>query len=189
MTKRTAAIFVDGANIHAVGRALGFDIDYGNVLKHFAKTYDITRAFYYTSIIEDSEYLSIQPLLDYLDFNGWTVITNAAKEFVDPATGQRRYKRGINVELTVDALRMAGFVDEIIILSGDGSYRALVEALQQQTRVRVTVGSTRATQPPMVADELRRQADAFLDVNDLRAAIERPRTDRAPRHPRLQAAE
>lgn len=189
MTKRTAAIFVDGANVHATGRALGFDIDYGGVLAHVAKTYDVTRAFYYTSIVEDSEYLSLQPLLDYLEFNGWTVVTNAAKEFADPTTGQRRYKRGITVELTVDALRMAGFVDEIIIFSGDGSYRALVEALQQQTRVRVTIASTKATQQPMVADELRRQADAFLDVNDLRVSIERPRTDRAPRHQRLQAAE
>lgn len=189
MTKRTA-LFIDGPGIHATARTLGFDIDYRNLLRHFEGKGDVVRAFYFTSIVEDSEYLAIQPLLDHLDYNGWTVITKPAKEFTDQATGHRRHKRNINVELTVEALRIAPFVDEIVIFSGDGNYRALVEALQQQTRVRVAVASTVTTQPPMIADELRRQADDFIEVNDLRSMIERPqRTDRSTRAQRLQAAE
>jgi uncharacterized LabA/DUF88 family protein len=182
------ALFIDGANVYATAKTLGFDIDYKRLLKEFQSRGTLLRAFYYTAIIEDQEFSSIRPLIDWLDYNGYTVVTKPAKEF-DDGEGRRRFKRNMSLELAVDAMELAGHVDQIVLFSGDGDFRSLVEAVQRRG-VRVTVVSTISSQPPMIADELRRQADVFTDLVELqpklgRAPVERPipRTscDRAPR--------
>jgi uncharacterized LabA/DUF88 family protein len=144
------------------------------------------RAYYYTTIVEDPEYSAIRPLVDWLDYNGYTVVTKPTKEFLDES-GRRRVKGNMDVELAVDAMEMSEHVDEIVLFSGDGDFRSLVEAIQRRG-VRVTVVSTISTQPAMVADELRRQADIFLDLIELqprigRNPIQRPlaTADRAPK--------
>jgi uncharacterized LabA/DUF88 family protein len=164
------AIFIDGANLHAASRALGFDIDYKRLLSQFLGRGNRVRAFYYTVIIEQQE-LSVRPLTDWLEYNGFTVITKPAKQF-DDGEGRRKIKRSMRVELAVDAFEMADQVDEIILFSGDGDFCPLIEAVQRRG-VRVTVVSTVSTQPPMIADELRRQADVFTDLTELQSKIGR----------------
>jgi len=173
------ALFIDGANLYATAKTLGFDIDYKRLLQEFQGRATLLRAFYYTAVIEDQEYSSIRPLIDWLDYNGYTVVTKATKEFVD-AYGRRKVKGNMDIELAVDAMELAGHVDQIVLFSGDGDFRPLVEALQRRG-VRITVVSTIASQPPMIADELRRQADLFTDLVELRSKIERPASERAPR--------
>lgn len=176
------ALFIDGVNLYATARALGFDIDYKRLLKEFESRGALVRAFYYTAIIEDQEYSSIRPLIDWLDYNGYSVVTKAAKEFVDQ-TGRRKVKGNMDIELAVDAMELAPHIDHMVLFSGDGDFRSLVEAVQRRG-VRVTVVSTISTQPPMVADELRRQADVFTDIVQLRQQIGRDPSERAPREPR-----
>src|SRR5215471_5151400 len=166
------ALFIDGANLHATAKSLGFDIDYKRLL----------RAFYYTAVIEDQEYSSIRPLIDWLDYNGYSVVTKVTKEFVDQ-TGRRKIKGNVDIELAVDAMEIAGSIDHMVLFSGDGDFRSLVEAVQRRG-VRVTVVSTISTQPPMVADELRRQADVFLDIVELQPKIGRDPAERAAREAR-----
>jgi len=180
------ALFIDGPNLFATAKTLGFDIDYKRLLKEFQSRGTLVRAFYYTAIIEDQEYTSIRPLVDWLDYNGYTVVTKAAKEFID-ASGRRRVKGSMDIELAVNAMEMSAHVDEMVLFSGDGDFRSLVEAIQRRG-VRVTVVSTISTQPAMIADELRRQADVFLDLRELqpriaRDPVERPlaTADRAPK--------
>jgi uncharacterized LabA/DUF88 family protein len=173
------ALFIDGANLYATAKTLGFDIDYKRLLQEFQGRATLLRAFYYTAVIEDQEYSSIRPLIDWLDYNGYTVVTKATKEFVD-AYGRRKVKGNMDIELAVDAMELAGHVDQIVLFSGAGDFRPLVEALQRRG-VRITVVSTIASQPPMIADELRRQADLFTDLVELRSKIERPASERAPR--------
>ena len=178
------ALFIDGANLYATAKMLGFDIDYKRLLKEFQSRGILVRAFYYTAIIEDQEYSSIRPLVDWLDYNGFTVVTKATKEFID-ASGRRKVKGNMDIELAVDAMELAKHVDQIVLFSGDGDFRPLVEAVQRRG-VRVTVVSTISSQPPMIADELRRQADVFTDLIELRSRLgrdpsERPAT-REPRH-------
>src|SRR5260370_13073897 len=156
------ALFIDGANLYATAKALGFDVDYKRLLREFQSRGYLLRAFYYTAVIEDQEYSSIRPLIDWLDYNGYSVVTKATKEFVDQ-TGRRKVKGNMDIELAVDAMEIAGSLDHMVLFSGDGDFRSLVEAVQRRG-VRVTVVSTISTQPPMVADELRRQADVFLDL-------------------------
>jgi uncharacterized LabA/DUF88 family protein len=165
------SLFIDGANLHATARALGFAVDFKRLLLEFQSRGTLIRAFFYTAIFEGETISTIRPLLDWLDYNGYTVVTKAAKEFVDGA-GQRKIKSNMDIELTVDALEMSGFVDQIVLFSGDGALRSLVEALQSRG-VRVTVVSSIATDPPMVAGELRRQADTFVDLKDLMSRIGR----------------
>jgi uncharacterized LabA/DUF88 family protein len=170
------ALFIDGANLYATAKALGFDIDYKRLLGEFQRHGTLLRAFYYTAVIEDQEFSSIRPLIDWLDYNGYSVVTKATKEFVD-AYGRRKVKGTMNIELAVDAMEFAGRVDQIVLFSGDGDFRSLVEALQRRG-VRVTVVSTIASQPPMIADELRRQADVFTDLAELRSRIGRTPSER-----------
>jgi len=175
-------LFIDGANLYATARSLGFDIDYKRLLKEFQARGNLLRAFYYTAVIEDQEYSSIRPLIDWLDYNGYSVVTKATKEFVDQ-TGRRKVKGNMDIELAVDAMELAGSIDHMVLFSGDGDFRSLVEAVQRRG-VRVTVISTIATQPPMVADELRRQADEFIDIVQLQTKIGRDPTERPAREPR-----
>ena len=175
-------LFIDGANLYATTKGLGFDIDYRRLLKEFQSRGNLLRAFYYTALIEDQEYSSIRPLLDWLDYNGYTVVTKPAKEFTD-STGRRKVKGNMDIELTVDAMEIAEHIDHMVLFSGDGDFRPLVEAVQKKG-VRVTVISTISTQPPMIADELRRQADIFLDIVTLQGKIGRDPSERPPREPR-----
>src|ERR1700729_2310377 len=165
------ALFIDGANLYASAKALGFDIDYKRLLKEFQGKGRLIRAFYYTALVEDQEYSSIRPLIDWLDYNGYAVVTKPTKEFVD-AMGRRKVKGNMDIELAVDAMEMAEHLDHLVLFSGDGDFRSLVEAVQRRG-VRVSVVSTVSTQPPMVADELRRQADVFLDITVLMPRIGR----------------
>jgi uncharacterized LabA/DUF88 family protein len=156
------------------------------LLKEFQNHGTLVRAFYYTAIIEDQEYSSIRPLIDWLDYNGFTVVTKATKEFIDSA-GRRKVKGNLDIELAVHAMDLAKRIDELVLFSGDGDFRSLVAAVQRRG-VRVTVVSTISTQPSMVADELRRQADAFIDLRELQAKIGRdPATRSVAREPRPQA--
>jgi uncharacterized LabA/DUF88 family protein len=173
----TIALFIDGANLYATAKTLGFDIDYKRLLKEFQSRGTLLRAFYYTAIIEDQEYSSIRPLIDWLDYNGYTVVTKATKEFID----RRKVKGNMDIELAVDAMELAEHIDQMVLFSGDGDFRSLVEAVQRRG-VRVTVVSTIATQPPMIADELRRQADVFTDLVELQSKLGRDPSERpAPR--------
>ena len=180
------ALFIDGANLYATGRALGFDIDYRRLLKEFQDRGVLLRAFYYTTLIEDQEFVSLRPLIDWLDYNGYTVVTKLTKEFIDPS-GRRKVKGSMNIELAVNAMELADRIDAMYLFSGDGDFRPLLEAVQRRG-VHVTVVSTLASQPPMVADDLRRQADAFLDVAELKPKIGRDPSERpAPRDIRQQS--
>ena len=164
-------LFIDGSNLYAAARALGFDIDYKNLLLLFSQKGQLVRAYYYTALMEDQEYLPIRPLVDWLDYNGYTMVTKPTKEFTD-AAGRRKIKGNMDIELAIDLMEMAEHLDHAVIFSGDGDFRRLVEAVQRKG-LRVTVVSTVRSQPPMVADELRRQADNFIELDDLRATIGR----------------
>jgi len=177
------ALFIDGANLYATAKTLGFDIDYKRLLREFQSRGTLLRASYYTAIIEDQEFSSIRPLIDWLDYNGFTVVTKATKEFID-ASGRRKVKGNMDIELAVDAIELAEQIDQMVLFSGDGDFRSLVEAMQRRG-VRVTVVSTISSQPPMIADELRRQADVFTDLAELQSKIGRDPSERvAPREPR-----
>ncbi|KAF0230907.1 MAG: hypothetical protein FD175_1354 [Beijerinckiaceae bacterium] len=173
------ALFIDGANLYATSKSLGFDIDYRRLLKEYNSKGYLVRAFYYTALIEDQEYSSIRPLIDWLDYNGYAVVTKPVKEFTD-ALGRRKVKGNMDIELAIDAMELAPFIDHMVLFSGDGDFRSLVEAMQRKG-VRVSVISTVSTQPPMIADDLRRQADIFLDLADLQGRIGRDPGERAPR--------
>ena len=166
-------LFIDGSNLYAAAKALNFDIDYKRLLKHFATRGHLVRAFYYTALIDEAEYSPLRPLVDWLDYNGYTMVTKPAKEFTDAITGKRKIKGNMDIELAIDMLEMADRLDHIVLFSGDGDFRRLVEAVQRRG-VRVAVVSTIKSSPPMIADELRRQADTFIELDSIRSAITRP---------------
>jgi len=167
------ALFIDGANLYSAAKSLNFDIDYKKLLDEFRKRGVLVRAYYYTAILEDQEYSPLRPLIDWLDYNGFTMVTKAAKRYTEYATGLTRTKGNMDIEIAVDMMEICGHVDHIVLFSGDGDFRRLVEAVQRKG-VRVTVVSTVKSQPPMASDDLRRQADTFVDLVDLSTLIGRP---------------
>ena len=176
-------LFIDGANLYAAARGLGFDIDYRRLLKHFSGLGKLIRASYYTALIEDQDYSPIRPLVDWLDYNGYMMVTKPIKEFTD-AAGRRKVKGNMDIELAVDVMEATAFLDHIVLFSGDGDFRRLVEAAQRRG-CRVSVVSTLRSSPPMVADELRRQADNFIELQELAPLIAREGNARPQRdlHP------
>ena len=173
------AVFIDGANFYGAARALGFDIDYRRMLELFTKKARLLRISYYTTFTDDQEYSPLRPLIDWLDYNGYTVVTKPTQEFVD-STGRRKIKGNMDIELAVHAMEMVDAIDHFVLFSGDGDFRSMVEAIQRKGK-KVSVVSTLTTQPPMIADELRRQADHFIDIAGMRAQVGRDPSERAPR--------
>jgi uncharacterized LabA/DUF88 family protein len=165
-------IFIDGSNLYAAIRSLEFDFDYKKLLDYFRNRSRFLRAYYYTALGDDQDYSPIRPLVDWLAYNGYTVITKPTKEFVDPVSGNKRTKGNMDIEIAVGMLQMAPFYDHAVLFSGDGDFRSLVQAAQELGK-QVTVISTLQTHPPMIADELRRQADFFLELNDIKDALVR----------------
>ena len=176
------ALFIDGANLYAAAKALGFDIDYKLLRQEFMRRGKLLRAFYYTALLESDDYSPIRPLVDWLNYNGFTMVTKPAKEYID-SQGRRKVKGSMDIELVVDAMELAPRVDHIVLFSGDGDLRPMVASLQRQG-VRVSVVSTIRSQPPMIADDLRRQADNFIELDELKDVVGRP-----PREPREHDAE
>ncbi|MBW7920731.1 MAG: NYN domain-containing protein [Rubellimicrobium sp.] len=171
------ALFIDGSNLYATARNLGFDIDYKLLRSEFMRRGKLLRAFYYTAVLESDEYSPVRPLVDWLQYNGFTMRTKPAREYID-AQGRRKVKGNMDIELAVDAMELAPHIDHMVLFSGDGDFRSLVEAIQRKG-VRVSVASTTRSQPSMISDDLRRQADNFIDLDELREVIGRP-----PREPR-----
>ncbi len=169
------ALFIDGPSLHTAARSLEFDIDYKLLRQEFMRRGKLLRAFYYTVVLENDEYSPIRPLVDWLHYNGYTMVTKSAKEYTD-SQGRRKVKGNMDVELTVHAMELAPRIDHIVLFSGDGDLRPLVESLQRQG-VKVSVVSTIRSQPPMIADELRRQADNFIELEQLKDVIGRPQRD------------
>ncbi len=166
------ALFIDGANLYAAAKSLGFDIDYKLLRTEFMRRGKLLRAFYYTALLENDDYSPIRPLVDWLNYNGFSMVTKQAKEYTD-SMGRRKVKGNMDIELTVDALELAEHLDHIVLFSGDGDFRPMVAAVQRKG-VRVSVVSTIRSQPPMISDELRRQADNFIELNELKDVIGRP---------------
>ena len=173
------ALFIDGSNLYAASKALGFDIDYKKLLEEFRKRGVLMRACYYTALAEDQDYSPLRPLVDWLDYNGFTMMTKPAREFTD-REGRKRWRGDMDMEIAVDMLELAPRIDHAVLFSGDGDFRCLVEAMQRKG-VRVTVVSTVKSQPPMASDDLRRQADNFVDLADLSSIIGRPARAPLPR--------
>ncbi|WP_158746130.1 NYN domain-containing protein [Acidisphaera sp. L21] len=169
------ALFIDGANLYSASRNLGFDVDYRNMLEFFRAKTNVIRAYYYSAILETEEYSPLKPLTDWLAYNGYALITKPAREFTD-AAGRRRVKGNMDVELAVDMMELAPKLDHAVLFSGDSDFRRLVEAVQRMG-VRVSVISTVRSSPPMVGDELRRQADHFIELADIATGFTRRQTE------------
>ena len=165
------SLFIDGANLYQAARALAFDIDYKRLLRTFNLSCRFVRAYYYTALLDEQEYSPIRPLVDWLDYNGYTMVTKPLKEYTQ-STGRRKFKGNMDVDIAVDIMEQLHFLDHVVLISGDGDFRRLVEAVQRGGK-RVTVISTIKIQPPLIADELRRQADFFVDLADLMPLIAR----------------
>lgn len=172
-------IFIDGPNTYNVSKALDYNIDYRKLHTLLEKYYpNIVRKLYFAAVDEDVEYQSIKPLLDWMAYNGWTVVSKPTKNFID-SQGRKKIKGNMDIELAVSMMELAPKLDQVVLFSGDGDFKPLVEAVQR-IGCRVDVWSTVKSSPAMCSDELRRQADRFVDMDDdgIVKLISRPDSDK-----------
>lgn len=172
------ALFIDGSNLYSTAKTLDFDIDYKKLLDLFRGKGRLIRANYYTALREHDDYSPIRPLMDFLDYNGYHIITKPAREFTD-RDGRKRIKGNMDMEIAVDMIDMCPHVDHMLLMSGDGDFRAVIRAVQARG-VRVTVISTMKSKPAMLSDELRRQADAIIELSDMDRLIGRAKHSPEP---------
>jgi len=163
------AIIIDGASIHSASQSVDLQIDWHTFLTEFQNRGHLIRAIYATPIFEDEgEHNPLRPLIDWLDYNGFTTITRTARKEADD-NGRFRIKNGnIHVDVTLAAIRLAKKADHIVLFSGDGSYEPLVKELKRMN-VRVSVCCAKKS----AADGLRRNADEFIDLEDIRGLVGR----------------
>ncbi|NBQ83007.1 MAG: NYN domain-containing protein [Alphaproteobacteria bacterium] len=170
------AVFIDGSNFHSTFKSLGFDVDFARMLEELKKTGRLVRAYYYTALPHDGDFAPIRRLADWLDYNGYTVISKQTRDFYDTATGSKRTKGNMDMELALDMLKLAPHIDHAVLFSGDGDFVRLIEEMQNRG-LRMTVVSSTKTKPPIMADVLRRQTDDFVELDDFRELIGRPHRD------------
>lgn len=190
-------LFIDGSSLYSTSRGLGFDVDYKKLLDFFTSQTHIIRAYYYAAILDTEDYSPLKPLTDWLSYNGYFLVTKPAREFTD-STGKRRVKGNMEIEIAVDMMEMAPHIDHAILFTGDSDFRRVVEAVQRQG-TRVSVVSSMRSSPPLIGDDLRRQADNFMELATIannftrrqQTENQRPRTNNpAPvRHPADQMSE
>lgn len=171
------ALFIDGANLYSAARALSVDLDFRKLSDWFSRDERLVRAYYYTAVIEGEEFSPIRPLVDWLGYNGFSVVTKPVRRFTD-AQGHVRTKGNMDIEIAVDMLEMAPHLDHAVLFSGDGDFRRLVQAVQARG-VHVTVVSTLKSQPPQIADDLRRQADHFIELAEVMDQFSKPKAPNA----------
>ena len=171
------AVFIDGANFHATTRTLGFEVDFEKLMKIFKSEGRLVRVYYYTALPDGTDYAPVRKLADWLDYNGYTMVTKQTRQFTDEETGRRRMKGNMDMELALDMMKLSPHIDHAILFSGDGDFSRLLQEVES-LGIRTTVVSTLSTKPPMLADSLRRQTDEFIEIDSLREAISRP-----PREP------
>lgn len=162
------AAFIDGSNFHASTKALQFDVDFEKLLQALRQTGHLVRAYYYTALPDNNEYSPIKRIADWLDYNGYTVVSKPWRDFTNSETGQRRKKGNMDMELALDMIKIANHVEHVVLFSGDGDFCRLLHEVQDKG-VSVTVISSHK----LVADTLRRQADDFIEINQIRHLIER----------------
>ncbi|MEO1656158.1 MAG: NYN domain-containing protein [Pseudomonadota bacterium] len=178
------AVFIDGANLYKTAKTLGFDIDYRSLLSRLKRETRLVRALYYTAMQEDkdADYSPLRPLVDWLDYNGFTMVTKPAREFVGQ-DGRKRYRGTTDIELAVDMVLMASKLDCIVLFTGNGDFKHAIARAQDQG-CRVVCVSTMKSQPPLASDEVRRQADLFVDLTELEDVIARKSNGGAPKRER-----
>jgi len=166
------AVFIDGSNFHATTKALNFDVDFERLLKELRDCGQLIRAYYYTALPDNNEYSPIKRIADWLDYNGYTVVSKPWRDFTNAETGHRRIKGNMDMELALDMIKLADHVNHVVLFSGDGDFCRLLQEVQDKG-VRVTVISSMKPRPSLIADSLRRQADDFIELDDIRDLIAR----------------
>lgn len=165
------ALFIDGANVYAAAKRLGWNFDHSKILRHFAglagEDGRLYNAYYYTAVpagIDDKQ----KRFIDALTYMGYTVRTRTLREVTDE-NGETHRRASLDIEFVTDLLSTAEQYDVAVLLTGDGDFERPVEVLRARGK-RVIVASI----PEMTSYELRNAADTYLDLGDLRAQIERP---------------
>lgn len=149
------AIFVDVPNILYGAEASGVRLNWGKVADFLSHGRTLVRAIAYAPISDDPDARTenerfVVPFLDH----GYRIATKQLKRFSGGSV-----KANFDVELAIDVLTMSDRVDVIVLVSGDGDFRRLVEIVGARG-VRVEVMAFGKS----TSSDLRQVADRYIDI-------------------------
>lgn len=171
-SSQRVAIMIDGPNLFNTSKNLGFDVDFKKLLGLFEQNCLLHRAVYFNMLSERDDTTPVKPLVDWLSYNGYKTVTKPFREFTD-ASGTRRTKGSMHVEMAVEMMNMAQFVEHFVLFSGDGELAYAVNAVQEKG-CRVTAVSTmKSDTGSTIADELRRKVNRFVNLDDVKGIIDK----------------
>ena len=156
-------IFIDGSNIYESARCLDFKIDYVKLLNYYKQQGEVQQAMYFTALPPKTVESALRKMADFVEFNGFTLIQKETRTTYNSVTGEKKLKGNMDVEIAVHVMEVVHNITHMVLFSGDGDFRCLVESVQRRG-VHVTVVSARE----LVATEMRRQASEFIDLATLR---------------------
>ena len=166
------SIFIDGRSLFHTARKLDFEVDLSKFSQYFASKFQLVRCSYYTPVSE--ERTPLHNILDWLSYNGFTVSTRV----FSPDNHPPSISSLMSVDIIEQTLGNGYAGDEpyalqhVVIVSGDGDYCPVVKFLKSRS-IRVSVMSSLETEPLSISEELRRLADNFIELDDLRSELER----------------
>lgn len=171
-------VLIDGSNLYESARATGIRIDYKRLLALMNEDGTLLRSYYFTALRDKSIQAPLRATVDWLSHNGYVCVTKATKEWDEPVTRfneqgvqvtemVRKIKGNVDVDIVTYAFKCAHLVQEIYLFSGDGDFTIMVKELQERYALKVFVVSSIG----LVSTELRRQADKFIDLSNLRSDI------------------
>lgn len=195
------AVFIDGWNFrYATYESFGLRVDYTKLLRYFAENTVLVRAYFYTGEWDDSaisRYARItspdDPLTKqremeqqrdgerafwrFLNRNGYRVVRKPVRVMTPDEEGTPKMKADLDLEIAIDMLTLAEKCDRIVLVSGDGDFAPLVDAVAKRG-VRVAVVSTQADEAfrnarYRASDDLLDAADEFIPIESIRKFIER----------------
>lgn len=168
------AVLIDGYNTLSTTKLLKFDIDFRKLLNLFQNKTRLVKIYYFASLRDNpADHDPMIPVIQWMMYNGYNVISKKMNEFMNIDNIQS--KGNMDVEISVTVLEMVKSVDHIVLFTGDENFRFLIEAVQRMG-TRITVCSSMQCQPQIMSDDLRRQADNFIELNNLKSEIQRNRS-------------
>ena len=180
-SRANVMLFFDGANTQMAAKALSFEIDYKKLRDGFAERCNVLRSYYFQATPPDGyeNYAYVKPLTDFLSYNNYHLITKPFRQFKD-ADGVVRGKGNMDIEIAIQMMKSMNKADYLFLFSGDGDFKPLLEECQLNGHAQIVVVSTLHSEPPVVSDELRKQADHYIDWANLEPVVKlNPRNNEA----------
>jgi len=158
------AIFIDGENIHYSAKHLNMRMDYLKLCKILAGSRRLVRSYFYTAVSNQSE--GKIDFINFLKLNGFKVVTREVKSFSEGDGATRSVRNALDMQMALDVIEMSEHLDTVVLCTGDGDFRPLVDALVRKGKHVEVCGLREMTSTDLIAG-----SDVYIDLDSLKNQV------------------